>query len=728
MKRFPVLNAALALCLLAFPLGAQTKPGQSAASPVPAAAVAPGEVGMGWPRHFTAEGAEITVFQPQLDSWQHNQLAGRAAVSVTTQASPLPLYGVVWFTARTEVNKELGQVTLEDLQITKGDFPKEPGDQHDYVSLVRQHLPEVSHTIALARLEANLAVTQAGQKVDRLPLKNDPPRIFFSTTPAVLVLVDGPPALREVQGTPLMRVINTRVLMLMDKENGPYYLAIMDQWLEAPKMEGPWTLSQKPPAGLEQAKKTAAATGQVDLLNNPDDPRLADTSHIPVIYVSTGPAELLQTQGQPGFAPIDGTQLLVVKNTSDHLFLNLADQAYYVLISGRWFKSKNLAGGPWEFVPGDKLPADFAKIPENHPSGDVLVSVPGTPQSQEAVIANSIPQTAAIDKKKASMTARYDGDPKFKPIEGTRLQYAVNSPDPVIKAKDAYYSVNNGVWFRSGSPNGPWSVADSVPPEIYTIPPSSPMHYITYVRVYQATPEVVYVGYTPGYLGTAVSPDGTVVYGTGYVYPPWVGSVYYPPPPTYGYGASFGLGALTGLALGFTAAALLSPWGPFWGGGWGGNVNINNTNIYNHWGPHPPPPPPPHPPGPKPGPPGPKPGPKPGPGPKAGTKAGPPGAQKGAKAGPPAGVKSGPHTHGDVYAGKNGGVYRREGGQWQEHQGNQGWKPASPETARARGLGQEERARSLGEQRMQRPAPRPSAPRGGFAPHGGGGHGGGRHR
>jgi len=45
----------------------------------------------------------------------------------------------------------------------------------------------------------------------------------------------------------------------------------------------------------------------------------------------------------------------------------------------------------------------------------------------------------------------------------------------------------------------PWVVAASVPAVIYTIPASSPLHYVTYVRIYEATPQVVYVGYTPGY-------------------------------------------------------------------------------------------------------------------------------------------------------------------------------------------------------------------------------------
>src|SRR6185503_10805311 len=115
-----------------------------------------------------------------------------------------------------------------------------------------------------------------------------------------------------------------------------------------------------------------------------------------------------------------------------------------------------------------------------------------------------------------------DGEPQLRDVEGTPLKYVVNASIPIIVVgPGAYYAVEKGVWFAATSLSGPWLVAASVPAVIYSIPPSSPVHYVTYVRVYHATPTVVYVGYTPGYSGTIVS-HGVVVYGTGYIYTPWV--------------------------------------------------------------------------------------------------------------------------------------------------------------------------------------------------------------
>ncbi len=88
----------------------------------------------------------------------------------------------------------------------------------------------------------------------------------------------------------------------------------------------------------------------------------------------------------------------------------------------------------------------------------------------------------------------------------------------------SYYALRAGVWFTATAARparGTWR--PTCRRVIYTIPVTSPLHYVTYVQVYGSTATVVYVGYTPGYLGTVVAPGGVVVYGTGYAYQPWIG-------------------------------------------------------------------------------------------------------------------------------------------------------------------------------------------------------------
>jgi hypothetical protein len=124
------------------------------------------------------------------------------------------------------------------------------------------------------------------------------------------------------------------------------------------------------------------------------------------------------------------------------------------------------------------------------------------------------------------------------------------------------------VWFVAAAATGPWSVADSVPEaEIAQIPPSAPVYNLTHVHVYDSTPEVVYVGYTPGYMWSFPY-YGVPVYGTGWYYPPYRGGIYYPRPPTWGL--HVGYNPWTGWSYGVSWSNGFMSFGVSFGGGWGG--------------------------------------------------------------------------------------------------------------------------------------------------------------
>ena len=493
--------------------------------------------------------------------------------------------------AHSAVDKEEGVVTLTDLAISKVNFPTEPKSALKYSAYLAGQIGTKPVPIPLSQIDNNFLLGQALKKVAAQPVRNLPPKIIFSNEPALLVLIDGKPVMRPLAGTNCDRVFNTPALIVRNAtEGGPFYLRAVGYWYRSDNVMGPWEIdpnAANPPSHLPAVYDAAMATHQIDAM----DPAPGQHPPPPDIYVSTVPAEVVETNGEPEFMPIHNTALLEVKNSDNAIILDISNQLFYVLISGRWFSSSALTGQPWKFVPGNELPADFAKIPPDSDKGNVLVSVPGTPQAQEAVIANSIPQTATINKQRAQLTVTYDGDPQFAPIEGTPLQRAANTATPVIQVNpSSFYAVSNAVWFEAPAPGGPSIVADSVPPVIYSIPVSSPLHFVTYVRVYGSTDSVVYAGYTPGYYGTVVSPAGVVVYGSGYDFPPFIGlGLFVSPPATYGYGAAFGYGPNSGFLFGFAAGAslgaCLSPnWGCWGGSGNTYNVAVNNGNIYNNWG------------------------------------------------------------------------------------------------------------------------------------------------
>src|SRR5215470_16396948 len=302
----------------------------STAPPLPAQTAPPagGDVSLAagvWPREINVNGATVLVYEPQIDRWQDNRLEARAAVSLRPGGAPQPSFGVVWLTARTEVDKEHGLVDLEDIAIPRVNFPSAPpAAQERYLRMARSHLPAGVRTISIEQFEADLAASQVGVKARGQPVKNDPPRIIMSTVPALLVRIDGAPSLRQIQGSPLLRVINTPALILLDPSSGQYYLFAGGRFLEAPALDAPWAPAAAPPASLEAARQAVMKTGPVDLLDTP-----AGQATPNVVYVSTVPTELIETNG-PAHVEPDRRNRTAVRDQHQGASVSRAEDAAHV--------------------------------------------------------------------------------------------------------------------------------------------------------------------------------------------------------------------------------------------------------------------------------------------------------------------------------------------------------------------------------------------------------------
>src|ERR1019366_6873476 len=135
--------------------------------------------------------------------------------------------------------------------------------------------------------------------------------------------------------------------------------------------------------------------------------------------------------------------------------------------------------GPWTYVSPDDLPASFRRIPADSEKAAVLTFVPGSAPARDAL-------------------------------------RDANTPESVLRIRGRYYVCDQGVWFSGDAPVGPWRVADSIPDDdIQRIPPESPVYNTRFATVYDSTPDVVYVAYTPAYLGSYPY-YGTVVFGKGW--------------------------------------------------------------------------------------------------------------------------------------------------------------------------------------------------------------------
>jgi hypothetical protein len=540
-----------------------------AASPVLAAGEA------GWPQEFKVDDTRLVFYEPQYESLEQDLLKGRAAVAITPKGRTTPILGAAWFESKVAIDRDARTVRGAEARITRVHVPDfTPEEEARLKERMARVASDLDLSTSLDRLTASLNASRNERRTAH-DLKMAPPRILFESSPAFLVVLDGRPKTIRVKGTDLDRVVNTPSFIVRDSGKGQLYLRGAGQWYQAGAVEGPWRAVSDPPGDVENLWESGM-DGPEGEKQAAEEDEIPAGGAVPRAIVSTEPAELIVSDGAPKFAPISGLDLLYMSNTASDVLMEVGTQSYYVLLSGRWFRSESLQG-PWEHVRPDMLPESFAKIPPGSAKGDLLASVSGTPEAEEAVLDSAVPQTAVVRKSEAKLTVAYDGEPAFRPVPKTQIEYAVNTDAQVLKIRDRYYAVDQGVWFVSDSPTGPWAVADEEPPEAQEIPPDSPVYNTKYVYVYDSSPDRVYVGYLPGYLGYYPY-YGTVVYGTGWYYPGWWGSAYYPYPWTWGFGAhystwagwSFGFGI--GFGYGWYPYSPWYAWGyPGWWGpiGWG---------------------------------------------------------------------------------------------------------------------------------------------------------------
>lgn len=479
-----------------------------------------------WPRQFDSPSGSFVIYQPQPEDLTGDMLTGRAAFSLQKSPDANPTFGVLWFSELIEIDRDSSTVTVRNLDVTKVRLPGiTPAEASRYEQLVEAEATQWDLTGSLEELQAGLAATEK-ERESVAGLDNAPPRILFSPQRAILVAYDGAPTLEPIEGSNLERVANTPYAVVYDPSSRGYYLNGANLWYAAKDPLGPWTDISAPPAAVRAAV--------------PPDTSAEDQAQgsPPLVLTATEPTELISTDGPPRYAPLVDGELLYVTNTESDVLREVNTQALYVLLAGRWYRAAT-QDGPWTFVRGDQLPASFKLVPPDSPKGNILASVAGTDQADDAVADAEIPQTSAIRRSDSGFEVSYDGSPQFEPIPGTSLQYAVNTDAEVIFADGRYYACDQGVWYIADSPDGPWTVSETRPLGVDDIPPGCPVYDVRYVYIYDVTPSFVYTGYLPGYVG-CYPYYGTVFYGTGYRYRPWRGRHhYYPRPCTWGFQARY---------------------------------------------------------------------------------------------------------------------------------------------------------------------------------------------
>jgi hypothetical protein len=330
MNRTSLLAAAAALHLL--------WPAHAAAQQATAPAAAPPEHGpASWPRALQTENGTVVVYQPQYEKLEGVTLTGRAAASWEAKGKA-PIFGVFWFQSKVQIDKGAGTVDLETFDVTKVRFPNStPETEKRAAAFLTAEIPKWDLSGSLDELTAALAASELEAKTIQ-GIKATPPKIIVSKEPAVLLLYDGAPIVRKLEGSTLERVVNTPMLVLRDPGNSRLYLTNGEVWFEAADPKGPWSpvsspspavkawFDQNPPPKDPEAEAAKAAA----------PPKAGPPEPAPKILVATEPTELVVFDGNPNYVPVTGeSDLLYADNCDGKVLVHVPTGETFLLVSGR---------------------------------------------------------------------------------------------------------------------------------------------------------------------------------------------------------------------------------------------------------------------------------------------------------------------------------------------------------------------------------------------------------
>ncbi|MEO6710894.1 MAG: hypothetical protein ABI054_09660, partial [Planctomycetota bacterium] len=327
------LSIAIISLLCCFGMSCEVGSGQDAGDPE-------------WPLEIVRGESRVLLYQLQPESLSGDQLSARAAVSIARTRDAEPVFGAVWIEARVATDRDARTVTLVDVKVPDMRFPAATEAERGELGEVLQTALVAQHpTFSLDELIATLdpAVETESMASD---LRNDPPRILFVTRPTALITIDGEPQLREIEGSRLMRVVNTPFILLFDPAQKTYFLDAGGSWRRAAALDGPWRKESSPPSEV-----TAALPRPTSEAGAKPEPIADDVE----VLVTTSPTELIVSKGEARWTPLPGNELLYLANSENDVFLEGATHTYYVLLAGRWYASPSLDKGSWTYVSSEQL-------------------------------------------------------------------------------------------------------------------------------------------------------------------------------------------------------------------------------------------------------------------------------------------------------------------------------------------------------------------------------------
>ncbi len=208
------------------------------------------------------------------------------------------------------------------------------------------------------------------------------PVVYYSATPAEIIVFSGRPQWTPIPGTQLAYAANTDSPVFKYTPTGAFYYLTSGRWFSSTTpLVGPWIFATNSlPADFAKIPPSSPA-GKV-LASVPGTPEAEDAvliAQIPttstVNMAEAAKEAKVSYVGEPQFQPIEGTTMLYAVNTPNKVIQ--VGNAYYLCYQGVWFVSFN-PQGPWQVT--QSVPQVIYTIPPSSPVYNVtyVTQVPAT--------------------------------------------------------------------------------------------------------------------------------------------------------------------------------------------------------------------------------------------------------------------------------------------------------------------------------------------------------------
>lgn len=258
-----------------------------------------------YPKVRTLDDAVLTVYSPQIVAWQNYKQAEFLVALAYAPAEGKEFLATARLSGSTVVDMDSRLVTVSGLTVEELKIADQQGDA--YFDRLQQLIQEETHQLPL-----DIFLTSLAQDVLEVKevegLSTEPPAIYLKSKPTLLLFVNGDPAEQALEETGLKVIANANWPVVKD-ETGEYFLLNKTTWFESAKLEGPWRLAARAPEGIEKLDRSGqhVAIRVIEQTMVPDDADILSVTKPSELIVVDGEIRLEKIPETEGLQFVSNT-------------------------------------------------------------------------------------------------------------------------------------------------------------------------------------------------------------------------------------------------------------------------------------------------------------------------------------------------------------------------------------------------------------------------------------